>query len=53
MEIKLEMGYIIDYDIEKDIVNVKVKGKLNFKLAKKYSVEAPTVHHWKSLDLST
>ena len=39
------MGYVIDYKGEKNFINIKVKGKLNFKLAEKYSVEAVKLAH--------
>ncbi len=39
------MGYIIDYDLDRDLVNIKVKGKLSFKLAEKYSIEAIKLAH--------
>jgi hypothetical protein len=41
----MAMGYIIDYKPDKDYVNIKVKGKLNFKLAEEYSIEAIKLAH--------
>lgn len=34
------MGYVIDYKLAENFVNIEVEEKLNFKLAEKYSVEA-------------
>ena len=39
------MSYIIDYKQNKKFVNIKVEGKLNFKLAEKYSIEALKLAH--------
>ena len=39
------MRYAIDYNQDKKFVTLKVKGKLNFKLAEKYSVEALKLAH--------
>ena len=39
------MSYIIEYEQDKKFVNIKVEGKLNFKLAEKYSVEALKLAH--------
>ncbi len=39
------MDYAIDYESEKNFIDIKVKGKLNFKLAEKYSVEALKIAH--------
>lgn len=39
------MGYVIDYKQDKKFVNIKFEGKLNFKLAEKYSVEALKLAH--------
>ena len=41
----MAMGYIIDYKPDKDFVSIKVKGKLNFKLAEEYSIEAIKLAH--------
>ncbi len=34
------MEYVIDYNPDKNCVLIKVKGKLSFKLAEQYSIEA-------------
>lgn len=34
------MEYLINHDEDKNIISIKVKGKLNFKQAEKYSIEA-------------
>ena len=39
------MGYVIDYNHDKNFVNIKVEGKINFRLAEKYSVEAIKLAH--------
>jgi hypothetical protein len=39
------MGYLLDYRQNKNFVNLKVEGRLNFKLAEKYSVEALKLAH--------
>ncbi|MFZ0456654.1 MAG: hypothetical protein WCE54_02745 [Ignavibacteriaceae bacterium] len=39
------MVYAIDYESEKRIIDIKIKGKLNFKLAEKYSIEALKLAH--------
>lgn len=42
------MGYAIEYKQDQKFVNIKVEGKLNFKLAEKYSVEALKLAHQNS-----
>ena len=39
------MSYIIVYKQNKKFVNIKVEGKLNFKLVEKYSIEALKLAH--------
>jgi hypothetical protein len=39
------MEYVIDYLDDKNIVCVKIKGKLNFRISKRYSIEALKVAH--------
>ena len=39
------MEYFIDYNVEKDFINIKVKGKLTFQMAAKYSIEAIKLAH--------
>ena len=39
------MSYLIEYEQDKKYVNIKVEGKLNFKLAEKYSLEALKLAH--------
>ena len=34
------MGYLIDYLEDKDIINIKIDGRINFGIAEKYSKEA-------------
>ena len=33
-------GYLITYELVKNFITIKVKGKLSFKMAEKYSIEA-------------
>lgn len=40
-----KMEYFINHDEDKNIIGIKVKGKLNFKLAEKYSTEAIKLAH--------
>ena len=42
------MGYLIDYRPDKNFVDIKVNGKLNFKLAERYSIEALKLAHQNS-----
>jgi hypothetical protein len=42
------MGYIINYNPDKNYVSIKVNGKLNFKTAEQYSVEAAKLAHTKN-----
>ena len=39
------MGYTVDYLPDKKIVSVKMKGRLNFQIAEKYSREAVKLAH--------
>ena len=39
------MEYLIDYNSEKNFVNIKVNGRLDFKTVEKYSVEAIKLAH--------
>ena len=39
------MEYSIDYLEDKDIVQVKVKGRVNFQIAQQYSIEAKKLAH--------
>ncbi len=39
------MEYTIDYLEEKKIIQVKVKGRVNFKIAQQYSIEAKKLAH--------
>ncbi len=39
------MEYIIDYNAGGKFINIKLKGKLSFKLAEQYSVEAIKIAH--------
>jgi hypothetical protein len=39
------MGYVLDYRSDKDFVNIIIKGRLDFKLARQYSVEALKLAH--------
>ena len=39
------MGYSLDYISDKNIVVVKIKGRLNFQIAEKYSKEASKLAH--------
>ena len=41
----MKMGYIIDYKPDKNFVIIIVKGKINFRLAEKYSIEAVKLAH--------
>jgi hypothetical protein len=40
-----EMGYTLDYLPDKDIISVKIKGRLNFQVAEKYSKAASKLAH--------
>lgn len=37
------MQYVIDYNHEMHLVNIKVNGKVNYKLAEEYSMEAAKI----------
>ena len=39
------MGYVINYKDDKNFVFITVKGKLNFKMAEQYSIEAIKLAH--------
>ena len=39
------MEYSIDYLEDKDIVQIKVKGRVNFQIAQQYSIEAKKLAH--------
>ena len=39
------MDYVIDYKRDDNFTNIKVKGRLNFKQAEKYSIEALKLAH--------
>ncbi len=42
------MNYEIDYNPVKEFVSIKFKGKLNFKMAEEYSVQATKLAHSKN-----
>ena len=39
------MEYSIEYNADKEIINITVKGKIDFKSAEKYSIEAIKLAH--------
>ena len=39
------MGYTVDYQTDRDVVVIKTTGRLNFKTAQQYSIEATKLAH--------
>ena len=39
------MGFTVDYQTDRDVVVIKTRGRLNFKTAQQYSIEATKLAH--------